>query len=67
MWVILPWQDWIATESRLQRPDPGCERINVPTDSHNYWCYRMHLCLEDLLQEKAFNNRLRDMIQQSGR
>lgn len=67
MWVILPWQDWIATESRLQRPDPSCERINVPTDSHNYWCYRMHLCLEDLLQEKAFNNRLRDMIQQSGR
>ncbi|MBQ7163545.1 MAG: 4-alpha-glucanotransferase [Bacteroidales bacterium] len=67
MWVILPWQDWIATEARLQRPDPACERINVPTDSHNYWCYRMHLCLEDLLQEKTFNERLRDMIHQSGR
>jgi len=67
MWVILPWQDWVGTEARLQRPDAGSERINVPTDSHNYWCYRMHIHLEDLLQEASFNKRLHDMIRQSGR
>lgn len=67
MWAILPWQDWMALDARLRRRDEDAERINVPVDSHNYWCYRMHLCLEDLLEEQEFSQRLHRMIEESGR
>lgn len=28
------------------------ETINDPTNNRHYWRYRMHVCLEDLLQDK---------------
>jgi len=67
MWVILPWQDWIATESRLWLEHPFAERINVPSNPRNFWCYRMHIPLEKLLKDEKFNKKIREMIQKSGR
>lgn len=67
MWVILPWQDWIAVESKLWLPHPFAERINVPSNPRNFWCYRMHIPLEKLLKEDKFNKRLREMIEEAGR
>lgn len=67
MLVILPWQDWMATDTKLRLKDPNGERINVPADPRNFWCYRMHLTLEKLLSEKKFNAKLKKMIQESGR
>ena len=49
MWVILPWQDWMSLDETLRNPDEMAERINVPANPSHYWCYRMHLYLEDLL------------------
>lgn len=67
MWVILPWQDWIATESKLCLEHPFAERINVPNNPRNFWCYRMHISLEKLLKQDAFNTKLFEMIKKSGR
>ncbi|VBB45875.1 4-alpha-glucanotransferase [uncultured Paludibacter sp.] len=67
MLVILPWQDWMATNTKLRLKDPNAERINIPADPRNFWCYRMHLTLEKLLSEKKFNAKLKKMIQESGR
>ena len=67
MWVILPWQDWMAAEAKLCNENPEDERINVPDNPQNFWCYRMHLSLEDLLKEKTFNLKLKQMVQNSGR
>lgn len=67
MLVILPWQDWMSVESDLCASDPFSERINVPSNPRNFWCYRMHMNLEDLNKEKEFNNRLQEMINQAGR
>ena len=49
MWVILPLQDWIAMDGKLRNDDTFGERINNPANPDNYWHYRMHLNLEDLI------------------
>jgi 4-alpha-glucanotransferase len=67
MWVILPWQDWMALDEKLRYEHPFAERINVPSNPRNFWCYRMHLTLEKLLKEDDFNQYLLRFIQQSGR
>lgn len=67
MLVILPWQDWMAIDNKLAHKNPHAERINVPADPRNFWCYRMHLTLEQLLSEKKFNEKVKKMIKESGR
>ena len=59
MWVILPLQDWLAVDGRLRRQDPNAERINVPASPKHFWNYRMHLTLESLLKEDAFNDKIK--------
>lgn len=67
MLVILPWQDWMAIDRKLAHKNPHAERVNVPSDPRNFWCYRMHLTIEQLLAEKKFNAKVKKMIQESGR
>jgi 4-alpha-glucanotransferase len=67
IWVILPLQDILAMDSKLRNPDPLSERINIPSNPANYWCYRMHLTLEQLLRAKVFNAKFKEMVEQSGR
>lgn len=61
MWSILPWQDWMSIDGALRRSNPHEERINVPSNSQNYWRYRMHITLDQLLKEVEFNNRIKKM------
>jgi 4-alpha-glucanotransferase len=67
MWIILPWQDWMAVESKLCLEHPFAERINVPSNPRNFWCYRMHIPLEKLLKEHKFNDRIKEMVEKAGR
>ena len=67
MWVILPLQDWLACSDTLKHPDAHAERINVPDNPLNFWCYRMHLPLEQLLTENDFNNMLKTSLQRANR
>ena len=67
IWVILPWQDWMATDKKLRNPDPLSERINIPSNPQHYWRYRMHLSLEQLMKAKVFNAKIKDMVLRSGR
>ncbi len=64
---ILPLQDWLSIDGTLRRENPDDERINVPADSRHYWRYRMHLPLESLLKNTAFNSRLKKMLTDSHR
>jgi 4-alpha-glucanotransferase len=57
----------MAMDERLRRDDPDSERINVPSNRDHCWNYRMHIPLEQLMQERAFNDTLRTMIADSGR
>ena len=67
MWIILPWQDWMALDTSLCHEHPNAERINVPSNPRNFWCYRMHMTLEQLMKEDDFNARIKEMITESGR
>lgn len=67
MFAILPLQDWLSMDGRLRRENPDEERINIPAISRHYWRYRMHISLDDLLEERDFNRMVCDMVQSSGR
>lgn len=67
MLCILSWQDWLSVDERLRCPDIGRERINVPANPHNYWHYRMHLTLEELMRADELNACIRSLIDKAGR
>lgn len=67
MFVILPWQDWMAIDEKLRLPNENNERINVPSNPHNFWNYRMHLTLEQLLTENILNQTIKQHIIAAGR
>ncbi len=66
MWVILPLQDWLAVDNDLRFQNPHAERINLPENPHHFWCYRMHLTLEELLKQDGFNNKIKDLVSHRG-
>lgn len=64
---ILTLQDWLAIDGQLRHPDAASERINIPANPRHYWRYRMHLTLETLAANHAFNSTVSNLIQQCGR
>lgn len=67
MWSIFQLQDLLGSSEKLRRQRPEDERINIPADPKHFWKYRMHLSLEDLIKETAFNDELKSDITASGR
>ena len=67
MWSIFQLQDLLGIDENVRRENPHDERINNPADPKNYWRYRMHLSLEELIRQKAFNEDLKTQIEASGR
>ncbi|HNW52161.1 MAG TPA: 4-alpha-glucanotransferase [Prolixibacteraceae bacterium] len=67
MLAIFPIQDLLAMDGNLRWDETSKERINIPSDEKNKWCYRMILSLEKLLEADEFNNLIQSMIHMSGR
>ena len=67
MWSIFQLQDILGMSDSLRRSNPLEERINNPANPDNYWQYRMHISLEELLKQKEFNEELHGYIEHSGR
>ncbi len=67
MWAIFQLQDYLGVDESIRRNDPNEERINVPANPKHYWRYRMHLTLEELIKNNAFNNEWSSVIKSSGR
>lgn len=67
MLCLLSMQDWLAMDKNLRREDASAEQINDPSNPQHNWNYRLHLNLETLLKATDFNERIRVMIEQSGR
>ncbi len=67
MWVVFQIQDILGIDPIIRRQNPNDERINVPANPKNYWRYRMHISLEDLLENDSFNDEFNGMIQVTGR
>lgn len=67
MIAVLPLQDWFSIEPKHRNRYFESERINDPSDPYNQWRFRIDICLEDLIEDKAFSNRIRELIAESGR
>ena len=67
MWSIFQLQDILGMSETLRRENPHDERINNPAVPKHYWRYRMHISLEDLINEKEFNEELKGYVIHSGR
>jgi len=67
MWSIFQMQDLLSISDLVRRPNPHDERINVPSNSMNSWRFRLHLNMEDLLENDEFNDELLNYITQAGR
>jgi len=67
MWAIFAIQDLLGMDGEIRLQNAGAERINNPGNPNHYWRYRMHISLEDLLNQTGFNKSLKDQLQASGR
>lgn len=67
MWSIFQLQDIMGMSETLRRENPQEERINNPANPKNYWQYRMHISLEDLIKQKEFNEEFSGYVVHSGR
>ena len=67
MWSTFQLQDLLGIDANLRRQNPNDERINVPANPSHYWQYRMHMTLENLLEQDSFNSELHTCIASSGR
>ena len=67
MLCILGIQDWMSIDENLRLADPNAERINIPANPKHYWRYRMHVSIEDLMKNNAFNEQVTDLSNQAGR
>ncbi len=67
MLCILPLADWLSMDGELRRENPADELINIPANPRHYWRYRMHLSISRLQTADQFNNRLKQIITDSGR
>lgn len=67
MLAIFMLQDWLSIDGSLRAADPDRERINVPANPDNYWRYRMHLNIGNLIEANEFNDKIRNLIHFYGR
>ena len=64
---ILSFQDWLSIDEKWRNPNVAEERINIPSNPRNYWRYRMHLTLEQLMKAKTLNDKICELIKNTGR
>lgn len=67
MLCILSIQDWLSIDEKLRLADQNAERINIPANPKHYWRYRMHVGIEDLMQNTDFRENLTELVCEAGR
>ena len=67
MLTILPLQDWFSLEPSLRVADVESERINIPANPKHYWRWRMHVTLEEMIENRPFNEKVASLVADSGR
>ena len=65
--TLLSLQDWLSIDENLRLADPMAERINIPANPRHYWRYRMHLTIEQLMNAHQYNEKVKSLIENSGR
>lgn len=63
MWAIFPLQDLLGISPVFNQRPAEEETINDPTNPRHYWRYRMHIKIEELLEDQEFVRSLRALLQ----
>lgn len=64
---VLALQDWMSIDGTWRNANVQEERINVPSNPRHYWRYRMHLTLEALMKADSLNEKIKELVKQTGR
>lgn len=65
--AMFQFQDLLSIDEKLRRDDIDSERINVPgTINNKNWSYRMDFTIEDLLKNRDFIEKLRNLLTKRG-
>ncbi len=67
MLTLISWQDWMSMDETHRSPHVEAERINIPANPRHYWRYRMHISLEELMSLTSLNEKIKELITNSGR
>jgi 4-alpha-glucanotransferase len=67
MLCLISLQDWLSIDEEVRFPDVDAERINIPANPNNYWGYRMHLNIEDLIANTSLSARISKLIADNDR
>jgi 4-alpha-glucanotransferase len=67
IWCIILLQDIFGISEHLNWANAADEQINHPENPKQYWRYRMHHTLNELISDEGFNNEWKNMIKDSGR
>jgi len=67
MWAIFFIPDLFSLCEDLRVQNPKDERINDPNNSHEYWTYRIHKNIEDVLEHKQFCEEIHQLVIDGGR
>jgi 4-alpha-glucanotransferase len=57
----------LSIDEEVRFPDVDAERINIPANPNNYWGYRMHLNIEDLIANTSLSARISKLIADNDR
>lgn len=67
MLCVLSMQDWMAMDEGLRLADADAERVNIPANPRHYWRYRMHVNIEELMENESFTQNVKALVTESGR
>jgi 4-alpha-glucanotransferase len=67
MMAIFPIQDLIGMDATLRNQTAEAEQINEPSNPKHYWRFRFHIALNDLLDAKELNTKIKEMVKKNGR
>ena len=65
--IMLVACDKLSMDEKVRLADANAERINIPANPRHYWRYRMHLTIEQLMNENELNEEIISLIENSGR
>ena len=60
-------QEWMAIDSKWRNEEVEEGSINVPANPKHYWRYRMHLSIEQLMKADSLNNKIKELVEMTGR
>jgi len=67
LFCVIALQDWLGMDETLRSEDPESEQVNNPGDPRHYWRYRMECTIEQLSENKQFEQKIISLLQETAR